>query len=338
MTQPSDLNILIKSHLNLNDFNDKAIVKDAAMAFVMLVDDYVDTTSGETFYTLPYKDITVLVFDDDAKIIKTDAYVGFTTTVKEEILEICSGENPTNVSIEHIVACYEKFISHIELALIQKNFMLKSAKKAESLAKDADHISKEASKQAQNAQELSSNMITNFVTILGIFATIIITVFSGINLVGSTVKLLEGSARLSYLVFVVSFLMVCFLTLIQMLTLWINKLNGKDENITEVVGGNNTRDDTKKVGLYKQWLKFPLYTKAIQVLGILILLSLICISCLPQKEKSDDESSKKDYFRNATTTGININIDSKGKNNIPTSEFNTMEQISQEVLDEDIKK
>lgn len=110
----------------------------------------------------------------------------------------------------------------------------KAARKAEDVASNTQKIAYEANNQIKEAKKSSENMMVNYVTILGIFATIIITVFGGINIIGSTVKLLEGNSKLAYLVFVVSFLMICLLVLIKSLTTWINSLNSfKEDKVME---------------------------------------------------------------------------------------------------------
>jgi ABC-type multidrug transport system fused ATPase/permease subunit len=108
------------------------------------------------------------------------------------------------------------------------------ANNAEKLASTTKQMANEASEQIKESKKTSETMMINYVTILGIFATIIITVFGGINIVGSTVKLLEGNSKLGYLVFVISFLMICLLVLIRSLTSWINSLNSfKEDKVME---------------------------------------------------------------------------------------------------------
>src|SRR5690606_39631774 len=64
---------------------------------------------------------------------------------------------------------------------------------------------------------LFRSMMVNYVTILGIFASIIITVFGGINLTNATVKLLESEHDLPMMVFVISFLMIGFISILIIL-------------------------------------------------------------------------------------------------------------------------
>lgn len=252
----------IKRHLNPDNFNKREVVEETALMFSILIEDYVKKAAEETFYNLPYKDISILVFNDQSDEIKSDTFDGFITTVKDEIINTFKLYE-LNISIEHIIACYEKFVSHIELALIQKKFMLDAANEANRVSKIAQNQAKFAKKQAQKAKDMSEGMITNFVTILGVFATIIITVFGGINIVSSTVKLLEGNNQLVYLVFVVSFLMICLLTLVKLLMSWITSIKTSDEDL------DNIREPNKK--------KKDFYTTSMGFFLITVIASAICI-------------------------------------------------------------
>ncbi|QGA11016.1 hypothetical protein GFH30_06255 [Acinetobacter wanghuae] len=218
----------IKRHLNPENFNQKEIVEETALLFSILIDDYVKTAAKETFYNLPYKDISVLVFDDKSNDIKTDSFNGFITTVTEEIKNTFNSYELTT-ELEHATACYEKFASHIELALIQKRFMLDTAKEANRVAgvarKDADF----AKKQAKKAKEMSNAMVTNFVTILGVFATIIITVFGGMQIISATTKLLQTDLNLATLFLVLSFISLLIILILWMLFSFIINLK-KDVN------------------------------------------------------------------------------------------------------------
>lgn len=245
--------VFIKHHLNPENFNKREVVETTASMFFILVtsNNYITKADKETFYNLPYKDISTLVFSDKSIEVKSDTFDGFITTVREEIgdtFEIYE----LDISKDHIIACYEKFANHIELVLIQKKFMLDSAKEASRVANIAQKQAEFAKKQAKKAKDMSNGMITNFVTILGVFATIIITVFGGINIVSSTVKLLEGNNKLVYLVFVVSFLMICLLTLVKLLMSWITsiRVNGEDPQDTNIFSCKKVDFYTISVGCF----------------------------------------------------------------------------------------
>lgn len=218
----------IKRHLNPDNFNQKEIVEETALLFSIIIDDYVKTAANETFYNLPYKDISDLVFNDKSNDIKTDSFNGFITTVTEEIKNTFDSYGLTT-KLEHATACYEKFASHVELALIQKRFMLDAAKEANRVAgiakKDADF----ARKQAKKVKEMSNAMVTNFVTILGVFATIIITVFGGMQIISATTKLLQTDLNLATLFLVLSFISLLIILILWMLFSFISNLK-KDVN------------------------------------------------------------------------------------------------------------
>lgn len=150
----------------------------------------------------------------------------------------------------------------------------KAARKAEDVASNTQKIAYEANNQIKEAKKTSESMMVNYVTILGIFATIIITVFGGINIIGSTVKLLEGSNKLVYLVFVVSFLMICLLTLIRSLTTWISALN-------------NYKEDKVVISSPKNFYKFSIYSF---LFVVLITGSISFFSKSSEKSKNNEDT------------------------------------------------
>ncbi len=111
---------LIKLHLNPSNFLDENAVAKAAFLFTWFEDDFVKRVNKETFYLLPYKDISIYVYECDLDSIPSNTINGFATTVKDFFIK-----NNMCVDAEHMVKCYEKFIDHILLAFAQKNFMLK---------------------------------------------------------------------------------------------------------------------------------------------------------------------------------------------------------------------
>lgn len=205
-------------------------------------------------HPIPYHDISDFIFNYKAKIRVDDL------EILMQAIELKLETDP-----EEIKKCFRKFRRNISLAVTQKNYIQrvandalktaevaaevankasnisgkanetlehakKSAQRAENVASNAQRLANEANDQIKETKKSSESMMINYVTILGIFATIIITVFGGINIIGSTVKLLEGNSKLTYLVFVVSFLMICLLVLIRMLTSWISSLNNYRED------------------------------------------------------------------------------------------------------------
>lgn len=253
MDSNKDLDELIANHLNIQNYLDIKVVERTANLFISFGQQFVSSVNEETFYKPPYKEITINIFYSDYDEIPTNAFQSFCTTVTEVITDLCQGHS----SASHIIDCYEKFTHHISLALIQKKFILSSVKAAEetvvkvtSIANKATGIAKSASKvsslakqtalEAQSAsehaktiagraQEVFDSSLVNYITILGIFASIIITVFGGINLTNATVKLLESEHDLPMMVFVISFLMIGFISILIILITWISSLREHTE-------------------------------------------------------------------------------------------------------------
>lgn len=288
---------LIKLHLDPSNFLDGDAVASAAFLFSLFEEDFVKKVNDETFYVLPYKDISIYVYECGAESIQSNTLNGFATTVKEFFINkgLCA-------DAEHMVKCYEKFIDHILLAFAQKNFMLKVsssaldiAQKAESTAKKskaialkadrvaikadglamkADGLATKAERLANEADAQAKSTIANYISILGIFASIIFTLFGGVNLIGATVKLLEANSRLPYLTFIVALLMICLLTLLNMMIKWINSMNNLKAALDRFKLGNPS-DTPESPNFLQKYIGFGFYTRAVLVLGAVLGASLI---------------------------------------------------------------
>lgn len=156
----------------------------------------------------------------------------------------------------------------------------RAAKKAEDIASSTRQMAHDANDQIKEAKKSSESMMVNYVTILGIFATIIITVFGGINIIGSTVKLLEDNSKLTYLVFIVSFLMICLLVLIRTLTSWISSLN-------------NYREDKVIVDSPKSFFKT----------SVVCFLIVVVVSGVTSIINKPEDNSKKDDIKEKLNSG-----------------------------------
>ncbi|WP_180062083.1 hypothetical protein [Acinetobacter sp. YH12120] len=233
--------------------SDEALIDELIKAFYGVLHFY-KCLQG---HPIPYHDITQFIYNYKTEIRIED--INIVLDAIELKLEKLDTER------NDITICFRKFRRNISLAVTQKYYIQKvandalnraeeaeqiakkatnmstqanetlqhakqSAKRAEDVASRAQLLANEANEQIKETKKTSESMMINYVTILGIFATIIITVFGGINIIGSTVKLLEGNSKLAYLVFVVSFLMICLLVLIRTLTSWISSLNNFKED------------------------------------------------------------------------------------------------------------
>lgn len=95
---------------------------------------------------------------------------------------------------------------------------------------NADKALKQANIAKSEAESTSKNITTQFVTILGIFASIIVALFGGMSLIRATVELLQSNGNLLVLVFVTSILLLSFSLLIILLTSWISSLKSEQES------------------------------------------------------------------------------------------------------------
>lgn len=277
---------LIKLHLDPSNFLDEDAVAKAAFLFTWFEDDFVKKVNNETFYLLPYKDISIYVYECDLDSIPSNTINGFATTVKDFFIK-----NNMCIDAEHMVKCYEKFIDHILLAFAQKNFMLKvslsalaTAKKSELIAQKADRLATKADGLATKAEQLANeadaqakSTIANYISILGIFASIIFTLFGGVNLIGATVKLLEANSRWPYLTFIIALLMICLLTLLNMMVKWIGSINDLKGALDKFKSGNLISDGRVplKQNFFHKYIGFGFYTRSILILSCVLGVSMI---------------------------------------------------------------
>lgn len=243
------LDELIENHLDSSKYNNKDVVVETASLFLLFKEDFVCKSAGETFYKLPYKEISISVFDADNENIHTNTFNGFVETVVEELVKQDSG---IPEELQHIKECYDKFTQHILLAQVQKQFMLKIANSADIVAKEAQEIAnvaqdiakesqgiaREAQKNAneasttslkaneasEDAKKMYDGMIVNYITILGIFASIIITIFGGMQIISATTGLLQANIKLATLILVLSFLTLLIVLILAILLNWISNL------------------------------------------------------------------------------------------------------------------
>lgn len=268
---------------------------------------------------IPYDDITSFIYGYDG-VISSEAVEerldAFSNILSNQVKQLSEFDA---IKVEK---AYKKFVRHLKLAIGQKDYFVSinkkakeasnlaeetankalniagnaqraldranvTAKRAEEVSSNAQKLANDASNQVKETKKSSENMMVNYVTILGIFATIIITVFGGINIIGSTVKLLEGSNKLAYLVFVVSFLMICLLTLIRTLTTWISSLN-------------NYREDKVIVGSPKSFYK----TSVISFLTVVVVAGIISYFNKPQETSQNNDGKDKPNSSNVLFMNI----------------------------------
>ncbi|MDH2566418.1 hypothetical protein QDT73_03465 [Acinetobacter baumannii] len=230
---------------------------------------FADLDSAKYRIEIPYDDITSFIYSYKGDVL--GEAVGERLDAFSDILTKKIKKLPSHESLK-IEKAYKKFSRHIRLAISQRSFYLSHSRLAEQTADQAKTTANAAQKAAVRANSLYDNMMVNYITILGIFASIIITLFGGINIISASVKLLEGNAKLSYLVFVVSGLMICLMTLLTLLVKWVSSLNKFNTYVENKKIENSDRDV-----FIRKWCNLSFYTKTLVVLSAIMILSLICI-------------------------------------------------------------
>lgn len=212
----SALQKLLKLHSDSTKFNDQDVVHQAASLFLFLSDGFIRQPSGETFYSIPYRSITTFVFENICDF-KSDGFLSFTSTVSEKIQNLPDfNSNPYR---DHLIECYSKLTLHISLAQVQKEHV-------EMVANNANIAAKAAQSAAEKAKTMQEDMMVNYITILGIFASIIITIFGGMQIISATTGLLQSDLNIATLILILSFLTFLIILILWMLFTFISNLKG----------------------------------------------------------------------------------------------------------------
>ncbi|ENW5232634.1 hypothetical protein [Acinetobacter baumannii] len=263
------------------------------------IEKFVNLDSSRYRIEIPYEDITTYIYSYSGEINSEavgERLDAFSNMLKDEVKIL---EEFEAVKVEK---AYKKFVRHLKLAIAQKDYFVsinkeanksaqlaqESATKALNLAGKANETLNTAKSTSAKAQEVAKNAqllaneadaqakstIANYIAILGIFASIIFTLFGGVNLISATVKLLEANSRWPYLTFIIALLMICLLTLLNMLIKWVNSINNlKDE--LEKRGIQSTSQPIEINGnIFKKICGLDFYTKSVICFLAILLISL----------------------------------------------------------------
>lgn len=279
--QTDILNIFV-SRLISSPAND-----DAIQSLIRIFDQVIVLKRCLPNFDIPYDDITELIYDysQDINLDELDLMMEELEGRYQEIYPPLEGgqKHPHH-------KCLTKFRRHIYLAATQRNYIKKVtqeeaktarniAQSAQEISRKAEGISAKAELLAQKSEQLATeadhqakSTIANYISILGIFASIIFTLFGGVNLIGSTVKLLEVNSRWPYLTFIIALLMICLLTLLNMMVKWINSMSNlkralENQNMSENAGVKEFNWCEPKT--------WDFYTKSVAGFLIILIVSLV---------------------------------------------------------------
>lgn len=158
-------------------------LKELALNLINLIEKlFPDELSSSALPVLPYKDITEYVFHNSEKIL-SDSIYGFRENISDQL------EGKEEKFKEKIFQIHDKLVEHTLLAQVQRDFIrnniASSAQSANKVAQDAEKIANEAKQTSKNAEETYKSMFANYITILGIFTAIIVTIFGGLNTINT---------------------------------------------------------------------------------------------------------------------------------------------------------
>lgn len=243
---------------------------------------------------IPYHAITQFIYNYTNQINLDDIVLSL--DAREMWLEKNISTLDSN-DINKIRECFHKFRDHIVLAVIQKkhiqlaamdakemavtarrisNLAGEAAEKANRSSENAEKLAKKAEYLANEADAQAKSTIANYISILGIFASIIFTLFGGVNLIGATVKLLEANSRWPYLTFIIALLMICLLTLLNMMIKWITSMSNLQGALDRFkISGVNNVDAPAGQNFWQKYIGFGFYTRAILALSIVLGISML---------------------------------------------------------------
>ncbi|KPN73949.1 hypothetical protein [Neisseria sp. 74A18] len=183
---------------------------------------------------LPYKDISDVVFQNDC-LVSGDTLNNFCAKVDDVINTKLREDSRSENEIQRALDCHKKLVGHIQLAQAQKEFMQKSAKEARKIADEAKTVADDAKTVANDAKTVAGkadatykSMFANYVTILGVFTAIIVTIFGGLNVINVVMR--QDGVNFSHVLSLSAISLMCVVLLLYLLANMIIKITQNSKN------------------------------------------------------------------------------------------------------------
>ncbi|HEK9356837.1 TPA: hypothetical protein SUZ15_002055, partial [Streptococcus equi subsp. equi] len=186
------------------------------------------STLGDRTFSTPYDFISEHIYNNaDLNSVQDDEML-----VKNiEILKNYALQNNfENFDYSLFIKNLNKIHRHYKLALIQKNFILRTTTEVEERAHDLKDKTKAIEQKMFKFDEIKSSIYTDFIAILGVFSAFVFVMFGGIDVaraifdIGSDLQTLD----LSRMITIASLMLIGILTLMYSLLLWIARITGKN--------------------------------------------------------------------------------------------------------------
>ncbi len=190
-------------------------------------------------FNIPYKDIIDVIFTSE-HTLKSDSIYNFRQNVETAVSQSYSLSNPNQHHntkkkyIKRFMYLHDKLVEHTLLAQAQRNFIQKTVRQAQKIANktqkiaiQAQETANQAQKTALKAEQTYKSMFANYVTILGIFTAIIVTIFGGLNVIDAVVEI-NNQTSLALIVFIVALVMFCLIILLYFLATLIRHISQQE--------------------------------------------------------------------------------------------------------------
>lgn len=198
-----------------------------------------ELTSSQDF-SLPYKDITDIIFSTEHHLLG-DSIHNFRQNVEGAISKFYDEDeddrhhNTQRKYVRRFMYCHDKLVQHCLLAQAQRDFINSSINDAlttnfqtisqiQNIANQAKNTAEKAEETAEKAEQTYNSMFANYVAVLGIFTSIIVTIYGGINVINVIAQ--NNQAKMGTLMVLVSLTLLCVVTLLYFLAVtitWITK-------------------------------------------------------------------------------------------------------------------
>lgn len=226
-----EVEILVETFLRVSHISTEKQEKLADSVVLLILQSFPSQLKLSNPSNLPYKDITDVVLRRKERIL-SDSIGNFRQKVVEAIARSYNSEHPDKHHntkkkyVDRFMHVYDKLVEHALLAQTQREFIENSIQ--DSINKKLDDvqniktIAKQAQDTAEAAQETYKSMFANYVTILGVFTAIIVTIFGGLNIINTVTKNIGENT--SVVLFLTVLLFLCLILLLYFLAnivLWI---------------------------------------------------------------------------------------------------------------------
>lgn len=170
-----------------------------------------DIKALASYWHIPYQIITKNIYSMDASLNYQK--------IRNSITERFDNAGEISSSLK------EDTLRHVELAIIQKEYIDKNMLSANSELKEINN-------ELEEIQDTKSKIYTDFITILGIFTAITFAIFGGLQLIGNCLSNLKGKItlfKIGGILIVSSVILLSVYLILMALMVGLSKLISRSE-------------------------------------------------------------------------------------------------------------